>query len=80
MFSTEDHPVAAVAQEWNVSATRMRHTLILGLIAWFILLPATAGAQETLAHAKDLYLAAAYDEALAVLEQLKSQPPPSTEV
>jgi TonB family protein len=79
VFSTEDYPVAAAAQEWNVSATRMRHTLIIGLIAWLILLPAIAGAQETLAHAKDLYLSAAYDEALAVLEQLKSQPA-STEV
>src|SRR5215475_15288414 len=58
----------------------MRHNLIIGLIAWFILLSAPARAQETLAHAKDLYLAAAYDEALAVLEQLKAQPAASTEV
>jgi TonB family protein len=84
MFSTEDHPVAAVAQEWNVSATRMRRTLVVGLvvglIAWLILAPASVRAQETLAHAKDLYLSAAYDEALAVLEQLKALPAPSTEV
>jgi TonB family protein len=80
VFSTEDHPVAAVAQEWNVPATRMRHTLIIGFIAWLILLSAAARAQDTLAHAKDLYLSAAYDEALAVLEQLKSQPAASTEV
>src|SRR5215471_12798791 len=58
----------------------MRHALIIGLLVWLGLLPATARAQETLAHAKDLYLSAAYDEALAVLEQLKSQPATTTEV
>jgi TonB family protein len=38
---------------------------------------ATARAQDALSHAKDLYLSAAYDEALVVLEQLKSLPTPA---
>jgi TonB family protein len=72
--------VAAAAQQRNVTATRMRHPLVFGLIVWLILLPSSTRAQETLAHAKDLYLSAAYDEALAVLEQLKSQPVSFTEI
>ena len=39
-----------------------------------VLLAVDARAQDPLTRAKDLYLAAAYDEALVLLEQLKSQP------
>ncbi|HEX7794631.1 MAG TPA: hypothetical protein VF456_09790 [Vicinamibacterales bacterium] len=45
-------------------------------MACFTLLVATARAQDALSRAKDLYLSAAYDEALVVLEQLKSLPTP----
>jgi TonB family protein len=52
----------------------MRRPVVVGWMACFILLGSTTRAQDPLAHAKDLYLSAAYDEALVVLEQLKSQP------
>jgi TonB family protein len=58
----------------------MRHPVIVGLVAWSIVLASNVGAQDALARAKDLYLSAAYDEALVLLEQLKSQPPAATEV
>jgi TonB family protein len=59
----------------------MRHPLIVGLVAWSIVLASNVGAQDALARARDLYLSAAYDEALVLLEQLKSQPSPAaTEV
>jgi TonB family protein len=70
--------VSAAAQEGNVTATRMRHSVVVGLVLLLILLPAShLRAEDALAHAKDLYLSAAYDEALVVLEQLKSQPAPT---
>ena len=56
----------------------MRHSVVVGLVALLILLPAShPRAEDALARAKDLYLSAAYDEALVVLEQLKSQPAPA---
>jgi TonB family protein len=55
----------------------MRHPVVAGLVAWSIVLASHVGAQDALARAKDLYLSAAYDEALVLLEQLKSQPPPA---
>jgi TonB family protein len=59
----------------------MRHPVVVGLVAWSILLASHVGAQDALTRAKDLYLSAAYDEALVLLEQLKAQPPPAaTEV
>ena len=64
-----------------MTARRMRHPVVVGLVAWSILLASNVGAQDALARARDLYLSAAYDEALVLLEQLKSQPPPAaTEV
>jgi hypothetical protein len=51
----------------------MRHSIVVGLVALLILLPAShLRAEDALTHAKDLYLSADYDEALVVLEQLKS--------
>jgi len=44
----------------------------IGLIA-SLALSAPAGAQDTIARAKNLYQSANYDEALSVLDQLKSQ-------
>jgi TonB family protein len=59
----------------------MRHLVVVGLVAWSIVLASNVGAQDALARARDLYLSAAYDEALVLLEQLKSQPSPAaTEV
>ena len=59
-------------------ATLMRHSIVVGLVALLILLPAShLRAEDALTHAKDLYLSADYDEALVVLEQLKSQPAPA---
>jgi len=60
----------------------MRYPVVLGLIAWSVVLASDVRAQDPLARAKDLYLSAAYDEALVLLEQLKSQPapPPGTEI
>jgi TonB family protein len=51
-------------------------------MAWLIVLAPDARAEDVLARAKDLYLSAAYDEALVLLEQLKSEPSPdaTTEV
>lgn len=55
-----------------------RRTRFPGVVGWaaacLLLLASTAQAQDALARAKDLYLSAAYDEALVVLEQLRSQP------
>jgi TonB family protein len=60
----------------------MCHLVFVAYVATFILVVSTAHAQDALARAKDLYLSAAYDEALVVLEQLKSPPTPdaATEV
>src|SRR5262245_59291121 len=60
----------------------MRYPVVFGLIAWSVVLATDVRAQDPLARAKDLYLSAAYDEALVLLEQLKSQPapPPGTEI
>jgi TonB family protein len=55
----------------------MRHPVVVGLVAWSIVLASNVRAQDALARARDLYLSAAYDEALVLLEQLKSQPPPA---
>ncbi len=55
----------------------MHHRLLITCVAWLVLFAATVQAQDALARAKDLYLSAAYDEALVLLEQLKSQPPPA---
>ena len=52
----------------------MRHLLAIALAAWMMAIAAEAQAQDGLARARDLYLSAAYDEALVLLEQLKSQP------
>jgi TonB family protein len=59
----------------------MRHPVVVGLLAWSIVLASNVGAQDALTRARDLYLSAAYDEALVLLEQLKAQPTPAaTEV
>jgi len=53
----------------------MRYRAVVGFIASLLLFAADVRGQDGLARAKDLYLAAAYDEALVLLEQLRSQSP-----
>lgn len=60
-----------------MTAGRMHHRLLIPWVTWLVLFAADVQGQDTLARAKDLYLSAAYDEALVLLEQLKSQPPPA---
>lgn len=54
----------------TMTRTRSIHAFVL--IAWLAFLAPAAARDETLARAKDLYLAAAYDEALAILDNLRA--------
>lgn len=49
---------------------RAAYPVVSLLAAWLALVPSTAGAQDTLARAKDFYASAAYEEALQVLKGL----------
>jgi TonB family protein len=53
----------------------MRHCVFVVLIAWAIGLASNASAQDPLTRAKDLYLSAAYDEALVILDRLRTEAP-----
>jgi TonB family protein len=53
----------------------MRYRVVVGFITVLLAFTADVRGQDVLAHAKDLYLSAAYDEALVLLEQLRAQPP-----
>jgi tetratricopeptide (TPR) repeat protein len=57
-------------KRYDVTAGRSR--LVLALVAWLAFQAASAASQDTLAHAKDLYGSAAYDEALAILDRLQA--------
>lgn len=57
-----------------MTARRLRYRVVVGVVAWLIVLVSDVRTQDVLSRAKDLYLSAAYDEALVLLEQLKSQP------
>lgn len=57
----------------------MRTVLVAGFVA-ALLVPTPVAAQDTLAAAKDLYVAASYEEALAVLDRLKQTEPPPAEI
>jgi TonB family protein len=63
------------------TARRTRCSLLLGLVASLAVAVEPAG-QETLAHAKNLYILAAYDEALVVLNRLQetASAPESSEI
>lgn len=61
----------------------MSHRIVLGLMLWLACLVPTAlsANQDPLARARDLYLSADYDEALAILNQLDvASPTHTTEV
>ena len=58
-----------------MTVRRTPYRVALALMAGLIGLVATVSAQDALARAKDLYLAAAYDEALAILDQLRTEAP-----
>ena len=62
-------------------ALRIRHRLPFVLLVWLASMPGAAG-QDTLSRAKDLYVLAAYDEALLVLGRLHetAAPPESSEI
>lgn len=56
-----------------------RIVLVTGLVA-ALLVASPVAAQDTLAAAKELYLAASYEEALAALDRLKQAEPPPSEI
>jgi TonB family protein len=64
-----------------MTVSRTRHRLAMACVAWLAAATALAG-QDTLARAKELYVLAAYDEALLVLGRLHetASPPESTEI
>ena len=64
--------VDTVEGEDRIKSLRMKHLLALVAAAWVALGTAWAADDKALAHAKDLYLSASYDEALAVLDGLPS--------
>ncbi|MBP1637109.1 MAG: hypothetical protein H6Q10_3683 [Acidobacteria bacterium] len=59
----------------------MSRRTVLAVIVFLVALPGArpARAQDTLASARGLYAAAAYEEALAVLDRLKASPSPGAE-
>jgi TonB family protein len=58
-----------------VTVRRTPYRVALALMAGLIGLATTVSAQDALARAKALYLSAAYDEALAILDQLRTESP-----
>lgn len=59
----------------KLSCTTQRLVVSAGVVLAFSLAPTPAGAQDTLARAKDFYAAAAYEEALVVLQRLNAANP-----
>jgi tetratricopeptide (TPR) repeat protein len=54
------------------TTSRLLIAIVVGLFVTAV--PRTAGAQDSLARAKDFYAAAAYEEALSVLQRLNANP------
>ena len=52
-----------------------RYFVVFGLAASLFWMAPEVGAEDSLSQAKDLYLSAAYDEALVVLDRLQSEAP-----
>lgn len=59
----------------KLSCTSQRLVVSTGVVLALSLSPTPAGAQDTLARAKDFYAAAAYEEALVVLQRLNAANP-----
>ena len=59
----------------KLSCTTQRLVVSAGVVLAVSLAPTPAGAQDTLARAKDFYAAAAYEEALVVLQRLNAANP-----
>ncbi|HYN07873.1 MAG TPA: energy transducer TonB [Vicinamibacterales bacterium] len=57
-----------------MSLSRTTRRLSIALVLWMTVAAATASAQDSLARAKDFYAAAAYEEALTVLQRLNANP------
>jgi TonB family protein len=60
--------------------TTARSRLLLASTVWLALVSVTAARGETIDRVKDLYRSAAYEEALAVLDQMAKEPAPATPV
>ncbi len=58
-----------------MTTMRSSHRVAPALVALLALCPSAAGAQDTLARAKDFYASAAYEEALQVLTNLRGKAP-----
>jgi hypothetical protein len=63
------------AKRTNVSARRWLHLTAVILFALLVSPVASGAADDALARAKNLYLSAAYDEALVVLDGLRTESP-----
>jgi tetratricopeptide (TPR) repeat protein len=57
-----------------MSLSRTTRRLSMALVLWMTAAAATVTAQDSLARAKDFYAAAAYEEALTVLQRLNANP------
>jgi hypothetical protein len=60
-----------------MTVSRMARRFAIVLATGLAVAASAAAGQETLAHAKDLYASAAYDEALVVLDRLQVNPSPN---
>ena len=60
--------------------TTARSRLLLASIAWLAFASVAAARGETIDRVKDLYRSAAYEEALAVLDQMAKEPAPTSPV
>ena len=71
----------SIAVRWStnlsdpLTAVRTAAALAVLLAGWIAAPPLESATEDTLAHAKELYASAAYDEALAVLDRLQTAAP-----
>src|SRR5262245_51573334 len=61
------------AQGRTMRARQIYHAFAVTVAAWLFVAGASVAAQNTLSRAKELYLSAAYDEALAILDGLSGE-------
>ena len=57
-----------------MTVNRMARRFAIALASWLAVAASAFAGQDALAHAKDLYASAAYDEALAMLDRLQHNP------
>src|SRR2546425_7309950 len=63
-----------------MTVNRMARRVVMAFALGVLLAASAVAGQDPLTRAKDLYASAAYDEALAVLDQLKLDPSPANAV